>query len=89
MQQEAFKDELGIIEDARNKEATRALPKRKQQDLAIVSRGPAQKGRIQIGSYLTNSIVGEIDVEIVENNVVVTVRRADESYFGPVSLVVV
>ena len=42
-----------------------------------------------IGSILTSSIVGEVDVEIIENNVVVTVRRCDESYFGPVSMVTV
>lgn len=59
------------------------------RDLTIVSKGAARPGQVFIGSILTSSIVGEVDVEIIENNVVVTVRRCDESYFGPVSLVVV
>ena len=59
------------------------------QDLVIVSRGPARPGRVLIGSVVTNSIVGEVDVEILQGNVVVTVRRHDESYFGPVSMVTV
>lgn len=59
------------------------------QDLVIVSKGTAQPGRVYVGSVETNCIVGEVDVEIVRGNVVVTVRRQDEAYFGPVSLVVV
>ena len=34
-------------------------------------------------------VVGAIRPEIVEGNVVITVFRYDEAYFGPVSLVVV
>lgn len=33
--------------------------------------------------------VGHVQVDIVKDNVVVTVERIDESKFGPVSLVVV
>ena len=65
------------------------LKERLEQDLVIVSKGPARSGQVFIGSILTNSIVGEVDVEIIKGNVVVTVRRQDESHFGPVSLVVV
>lgn len=32
--------------------------------------------------------VGRVSVEIVEGNVVVTVARIDEAFFGPVSMVV-
>ena len=59
------------------------------QDLVIVSKGTSRPGKVFIGSVKTNSIVGEVDVEIIEGNVVVTVRRADEAHFGPASLVVV
>ena len=62
---------------------------REAQDLVIVRKTPSSSGRVFIGSVLTNSIVGEVDVEILEGNVVVTVRRLDEAYFGPVSMVVV
>lgn len=64
-------------------------PAATEQDLVIVSRGTAQRGKVFIGSVRTNTIVGEIDVEVLENNVVVTVRRVDESHFGPISMVVV
>ena len=59
------------------------------QDLCIVSKGASRPGQVFIGSILTSNIVGQVSVEIIENNVVVTVQREDESYFGPVSLVVV
>ena len=74
--------------DSTIKDATE-LKERLQQDLMIVSKGPARPGRVFIGSIVTNSIVGEVDVEIIENNVVVTVRREDESRFGPISMVVI
>ena len=34
-------------------------------------------------------IVGEIDVEVIASNIVITVRREDEAHFGPVSTVIV
>ena len=68
---------------------TVAAERATEQDLVIVSKGTARSGEVFIGSILTNSIVGDVSVEIVNNNVVVTVHREDESLFGPVSLVVV
>lgn len=60
-----------------------------EQDLCIVSKGSSRAGDVFIGSIRTSSIVGQVRVEVVHNNVVITVEREDESYFGPVSLVVV
>lgn len=80
-------DELGIIEAAHKKHEEKL--QRRQQDLMVVSRGTAQRGRVSIGSARTNTIVGEIDVEILNNGVVITVVRGDEAHFGPVSVVVV
>jgi len=37
----------------------------------------------------TDDEIGRVEVEVLEGNVVVTVRRVDEAKFGPVSLVVV
>lgn len=82
-----MQDELGLLEAARKQEERRR--RKPMQDLVIVSKGPARAGRVFIRSVRTNSIVGEVDVEILEGNVVVTVRREDESYFGPVSMVVI
>lgn len=86
MQQGNYGDELGILEAARRQEEAR---RPETQDLAIVSRGPAQQGKVLIGSFVKNAIVGRIDVEVIHNSVVVTVHREDKSCFGPVSMVVV
>ena len=85
-----MQDELGVIwAGQRQQQARQPKPEPVEQDLVIVSKGTSRPGRVFIGSVRTNSIVGEVDVEIIKGNVVVTVRRCDESYFGPVSLVVV
>jgi len=62
-------------------------------DLYITSRREdghfAQAGQIDIRSNGAGTeIVGEVDVEVIEGNVVITVRRDDEAWFGPVSVVV-
>jgi hypothetical protein len=79
-------DELGVIAAAHKQDELR---KRNQQDLIVVRKTPSSTGQVFIGSVRTNSIVGEVDVEILGGNVIVTVRRKDESHFGPISMVVV
>lgn len=56
------------------------------QDLVVVSKGTARAGEVFIGSILTNSIVGQVAVEIIEGNVVISIHRADKG-MGPVSVV--
>lgn len=65
------------------------------EDLYFSSRTIPQKAgaskkrrRFDVRSQGAEDVVGEIDVEILEGDVVITVRRVDEAYFGPVSLVV-
>ena len=56
------------------------------QDLCIVSKGTARPGEVFVGSILTNSIVGQVAVEIIDNNVVISIHRADKG-MGPVSVI--
>lgn len=37
----------------------------------------------------TGTVVGKVEVEVINDSVVITVMREDEEKFGPVSLVVV
>jgi hypothetical protein len=65
--------------------ANRANP---QQRFAAVQMDIRFNGQIDLDGP-GGDIVGEVDVEVIANNIVITVRREDEAYFGPVSLVVV